>query len=171
MLFTFPSRYWFTIGLSGVFSLTGWCRLIHTGFLRSRATQDHRSRIYACFRVRGYHPLRLNFPDHSTNILYPLYCKSYNPTIAVTTVVWASPRSLATTCGITLVFFSSGYLDGSVPRVRLPICMIRISRPTPGWVVPFGYLRLKGYLHLTEAFRSLSRPSSPLRAKASTVCS
>ena len=40
VLFTFPSRYWFTIGLSGVFSLTGWSRLIHTGFLVSRATQD-----------------------------------------------------------------------------------------------------------------------------------
>ena len=40
MLFTFPSRYWFTIGLSGVFSLTGWSRRIHTGFLVSRATQD-----------------------------------------------------------------------------------------------------------------------------------
>jgi hypothetical protein len=43
-----------------------------------------------------------------------------------------------------------------------------ISRPAPGWVAPFGYLRIKGYLHLPEAFRSLSRPSSPLRAKAST---
>ena len=40
VLFTFPSRYWFTIGLSGVFSLTGWSRQIHTGFLVSRATQD-----------------------------------------------------------------------------------------------------------------------------------
>ena len=40
--FTFPSRYWFTIGLSGVFSLSGWCRQIQTGFLRSRPTQDTR---------------------------------------------------------------------------------------------------------------------------------
>nr|ADI17495.1 hypothetical protein [uncultured bacterium HF0130_06E03] len=37
------------------------------------------------------------------------------------------------------------------------------------WVAPFGNLRVKGYLHLTEAYRSLSRPSSPSRAKASTV--
>ena len=34
-------------------------------------------------------------------------------------MVWASPISLATTLGITLVFFSSGYLDVSVPRVPL----------------------------------------------------
>ena len=45
---------------------------------------------------------------------------SYNPNIAVTTLVWAIPRSLATTYGITIVFFSYGYLDVSVPRVRFP---------------------------------------------------
>ena len=43
--------------------------------------------------------------------------QSYNPGIAVTIPVWANPRSLATTCGITVVFFSCGYLDVSVHRV------------------------------------------------------
>ena len=38
------------------------------------------------------------------------------------------------------------------------------------WVVPFGDHRIKGYLRLPGAFRSLSRPSSPPRAKASTMC-
>ena len=33
--------------------------------------------------------------------------------------VWANPRSLAATDGITVVFSSSGYLDVSVPRVCL----------------------------------------------------
>ena len=37
------------------------------------------------------------------------------------------------------------------------------------WVAPFGNPRLKGYLHLIVAYRSLSRPSSPLRAKASAI--
>ena len=36
------------------------------------------------------------------------------------------------------------------------------------WVVPFGNSGVKGYLHLTRTYRSLSRPSSPPRAKAST---
>ena len=40
VLFTFPSRYWYTIGLTGVFSLAGWSRRIRAGFLVSRATQD-----------------------------------------------------------------------------------------------------------------------------------
>ena len=38
-------------------------------------------------------------------------------------------------------------------------------------IAPFGHLRVKGHLHLTAAFRSLSRPSSADIAKASTVCS
>ena len=37
--------------------------------------------------------------------------------------VWAPPRSLAATCGITFVFFSSGYLDVSVPLVCPPPAM------------------------------------------------
>ena len=37
------------------------------------------------------------------------------------------------------------------------------------WVSPFGYLRINGYLLLPAAFRSLSRPSSALSAKASTL--
>ena len=36
-------------------------------------------------------------------------------------------------------------------------------------VSPFRYLRINGYLLLPEAFRSLSRPSSALSAKASTL--
>jgi hypothetical protein len=42
---------------------------------------------------------------------------------AYTHVVWALPLSLAATQGITVVVFSSGYLDGSVPRVSLCIAM------------------------------------------------
>ena len=37
------------------------------------------------------------------------------------------------------------------------------------WVPPFGHLRIKAYLQLPEAFRSLSRPSSSSNAKASTI--
>ena len=40
VLFTFPSRYWFTIGHTGVFSLTRWFSLIHMGFHLPHATRD-----------------------------------------------------------------------------------------------------------------------------------
>ena len=48
--------------------------------------------------------------------------QSYNAPTAETVGVWALPLSIATTQGITIVFFSSGYLDVSVLRVSfLPI--------------------------------------------------
>ena len=48
ILFTFPSRYQFTIGLSVVFSLTRWCWQIPTRRLRPRGTQDTTSK-QICF--------------------------------------------------------------------------------------------------------------------------
>ena|GEM_PF-3977429 len=71
------------------------------------------------FRVRGYHPLRPAVPDRSASPLATSW-RPYYPVAAETAPVWAFPISLATTPGITLVFSSSGYLDVSVPRVRLP---------------------------------------------------
>ena len=57
VLFTFPSRYWFAIGLSGVFSLAGWAPPIHAEFLVLRATQDYtglRLRfVYRAFTFSG----------------------------------------------------------------------------------------------------------------------
>ena len=53
-------------------------------------------------------------------------------------VVWAIPVSLATTQGITIVFFSSPYLDVSVQEVG------SLSSDTSSMyqVVPFGNLRI-----------------------------
>ena len=58
VLFTFPSRYWSTIGLLVVFSLGGWCRPIQAGFLRSRPTQDPRPCLddFAYRTVTSYGP-------------------------------------------------------------------------------------------------------------------
>ena len=82
--------------------------------------------------------------------------------------VWPSPRSLATTSGISVDVFSSPYLDVSVQAV--PRVHLFDSMHTTGvllqWVSPFGNLRITGYLLLPEAYRSLSRPSSAPDAKA-----
>ena len=43
----------------------------------------------------------------------------HNPRLHCCNLVWPLPRSLATTYGITIVFYSCGYLDVSVPRVSL----------------------------------------------------
>ena len=67
-------------------------------------------------RLQGCHLLWPLFPERSSSTPGPV-CRSYNPGSAETLPVWAGPRSLATTWGITVVFSSSGYLDVSVPRV------------------------------------------------------
>lgn len=78
------------------------------------------------------------------------------------------PRSLATTSGISVDFSSSPYLDVSVqavPRVRL-FDSTHADRVLLCRVSPFGNLRVKAYVQLTAAYRSLSRPSSAPDAKA-----
>ncbi len=97
------------------------------------------------------------FMSSSVSIMW-----SYNPQLAVTNWVWALARSLATTCAITVVFSSSGYLDVSVPRVRFRLPAD--TMPSAWWVAPFGHLRIKPCLRVPVAFRSLPRPSSPPRA-------
>ena len=52
VLFTFPSRYWFTIGYVRVFSLTGWSSQIPAGFHVSRRTRDT-SRVFGLFAYRA----------------------------------------------------------------------------------------------------------------------
>jgi hypothetical protein len=85
--------------------------------------------------------------------------------------VWPLPFSLATTKEIEFSFFSSGYLDVSLPRVpsAKPIYSAAVTEHYLGRVPPFGYLRITAYLQLPEAFRSLSRPSSAISAMASTL--
>ena len=78
------------------------------------------------------------------------------------------PRSLATTYGISFDVSSSPYLDVSVqavPRVRL-FDSTHADRVLLCRVSPFGNLRVKAYVQLTAAYRSLSRPSSAPDAKA-----
>lgn len=82
---------------------------------------------------------------------------------------WAAPRSLVATYGISVDFFSSGYLDISVPRVRFAELCIHSAIPPKRWVSPFGHCRIKACCQLPDTFRRLPRPSSPLTAKASTV--
>ena len=70
-----------------------------------------------------------------------------------------------------VIFFSSGSLDVSVHRVPSVYLFIQytVTVRYHRRVSPFGYLWVKAYLQLTTAFRSLSRPSSALDAKAFTL--
>ena len=77
-------------------------------------------------------------------------------------------RSLATTSGISVDFSSSPYLDVSVqavPHVRL-FCSTHVDRVLLCRVSPFGNSGINAYVRLPQTYRSLSRPSSALDAKA-----
>ncbi len=69
MLFTFPSRYWSAIGLSVVFSLSGWSPKIQPGFLVSRPTQVPPLCVpdfaYGALTLSGpaFQPVPLSFPQ------------------------------------------------------------------------------------------------------------
>ena len=123
------------------------------------------SLIRLAFRLRGSHPLWPAFPCRSARLSYRYVSpqpQRINP------LVCPLPRSLATTSGISVDFFSSSYLDVSVqtvPRVHLFYSM-HADRVLLCRVSPFGNLRVKGCLRLTAAYRSLPRPSSAPDAKA-----
>ena len=84
--------------------------------------------------------------------------RPHNPGSTEVLLVWASPRSLAATDGITFVFFSSGYLDVSVPRVRLMwLCIYHTIPEHNLWrVSPFGHPRIKACLAAPRGFSQLT---------------
>ena len=106
-------------------------------------------------------------PSHVLLLTFSIPSAVRTPKVLLLSV-WPLPRSLATTCGISVDFSSSPYLDVSVqavPRVRL-FDSTHADRVLLCRVSPFGNLRVKAYVQLTAAYRSLSRPSSAPDAKA-----
>ena len=128
------------------------------------------------FRLQGYHLLWPAFPRGSTSVLI---CNSP----ALRRIDPATPPH-ASVLGFRLFPFRSPLLRESnflsLPRGTEmshfpPLASFRlcIQRMMTGHdsrrVSPFGHPRVEDCLRLTEAYRSLPRPSSPSRAKASTV--
>ena len=132
----------------------------------SRCTLD--PAVRSGFRVRGFHPLWLAFPKP--------FCYRHQINCAVRTPGCTHP-------GLGSAGFARRY-----SRYRCFFLFLRLLRcfSSPGsppyvmdwrmdtggllqWVSPFRYLRIYGYLLLPAAFRSLSRLSSALSAKASTL--
>ena len=158
MLFTFPSRYWYTIGLTGVFSLAGWARQIRAGLLVSRVTQDTTKLHSGSYTGLSPSMIELSRTFYS---LFEYYDVVLQPRKCIATPpVWALPRSLATTGGIISYFLFLEVLR-CFSSLRSPPNLCQDNSPSDYWVVPFGNPRIKGHLHLPQAYRSLSRPSSP----------
>ena len=86
-------------------------------------------------------------------------------------VVWANPRSLATTRGI--ISFPLGTKMFQFPRFLSPGLCVQPgdAAGSPQQVSLFGDPRIKACTRLPEDYRSVPRPSSAPSAKASTVSS
>src|SRR3954463_7394568 len=84
--------------------------------------------------------------------------------------VQALPISLATTLGISVDFFSCSYLDVSVRRVRFAYLCIQYAMTLAGGFPHSEICGSKRVCSLPAAYRKLLRPSSPVIAKASTMC-
>ena len=123
------------------------------------------------FRLRDDCPLWREVPLASANTQLGNCCRighdpDTSPTTpgwqrvsACTSWVWAIPRSLATTRGVSFDFFSSGYLDVSVLPVTSPHLCIQHG-VTPHYrrrVFPFGDPRVKD---CSASYRGLSQPST-----------
>ena len=72
------------------------------------------------FRIRDSHPLRSYVPVPFRYASVHLMIRPHNPRPGHPVRVWALPFSLAATLGISIDFFSSRYLDVSVPWVGSP---------------------------------------------------
>ena len=137
------------------------------------------------FRLRGYHPLWRPVPRPSAR---QVVCNSPDPPQRIqarpATPTWQRLRAITPDrFGLFRVrspllaeslLFS---LPGGTKMVHFPplaarsLCIQpRAERVLPSPVARFGDSRIKACLRLPETYRSLPRPSSPLCAKASTVC-
>src|SRR5215208_7194403 len=126
-------------------------------------------------RLRGCHPLWPIVPDRSTNMLIgnSLVLHQTGPTtppckhdglgyVRVRSPLLAESLLFSFPPGTEMVHFPG--LSSATLWIQ-----VEILRYYPERVAPFGHPRVKACLRLTEAFRSLPRPSSTPGAKAFTV--
>jgi hypothetical protein len=170
VLFTFPSRYWFTIGRQGVLSLRGWAPQIHTGFHVPRATWEHHSetgRLSPTGLLPSLAVLSCNLRLAAGFVTPSQSHRSANvgPTTPARKRRWA-----VTPCRFRLIPVRSPLLRESrllsLPRPtemfhfgRFPpqaLCVQTwVTGHDPGRVSPFGHLRITALL---AAPRSFSQP-------------
>ena len=104
--------------------------------------------------LTGLSPSMVGFP---TPFRYTslIACAVRTPTVLLP-LVWPLPRSLATTSGISVDFFSSPYLDVSVQAVTLiNLCIqFMMIRHDSNRIAPFGNPRIDAHLRLPVAYRS-----------------
>ena len=87
--------------------------------------------------------------------------RSYNTALALPQQRFGLFPVRSPLLGESLVYFLFLQVLRCFSSLRSPLDISPNDSPSDCRVVPFGNLRINGYLHLPEAYRSLSRPSSP----------
>ena len=168
VLFTVPSRYWFTIGRRGCLALGGgpprfppnptwWAVLTRPGHPAPPAV------AYGTLTLSG-DPFQRSSADGDSSGARPLpgspprpsYPRPASAAACATGRVWALPLSLAATRG--LLSLPRGTEMFQFPR--FPPSDSRRTAPglAPGQVAPFGYPRITGCQRLPGAFRRVATP-------------
>ena len=134
VLFSFRSPYYCAIGLGTYLALEVDDPQLPARIL-TRGTQDTspRSRgayAYGAFTLCGTAFQRTSASPHDIG---QGPATPHPPHLAAGCSVWAMPRSVAPTDGISFDFFSCGYSDASFPRVPAPY-----GAPPKGQDCPFG---------------------------------
>ena len=171
VLFHSPTRRSFHLSLTvlvhyrscTVFSLTRWCWQIHTGFLRSRATQGSLAGPFVLL-LQGFHLLWRAFQTTSNSTSGPV-CRPYNP---------ESPKRFGLGCSP----FARHYLGNhycflflrvlrcfsSPGALHIPMYSVYDDWSSTSRVSPFGNHRIKACLQLPmliAAYHVLHRPYMP----------
>jgi hypothetical protein len=145
VLFTFPSRYWFTIAHSRVFSLTGWFRQIPAEFLVLRGTQDipHAASNfdYRAFTFSGWrsHTILL-FSAVASWVLQPQWQYHWFRLFPFRSPLLRKSRLFSFPPGTKMFQFSG-------------LASFRMTRHDSRRVAPFGHPRINGFFPLPVAFR------------------
>ena len=120
------------------------------------------------FRIRGFHPLCRCLPMQlllKSSIDYTVRTPEGKPP-GLGSSAFARRYLRNHFCFLFLRLLRCFSSPGSL---RIPMDSVYGDRSLSCRVAPFRYLRVKAYLQLTAAFRSLSRLSSALSAKASAL--
>ena len=166
VLFTFPSRYYSSIGHYVVFSLGRWSSRLPTGFLVSGRTPDSAKPILS-FDYKAF--TSFGVPFQVLRLLFNVLRRGPYPDLIKLNRFGLFPFR-SPLLGKSLFYFLFLRVLRCFSSPGSPPYTMCLYMDTIIWCVPtFGYLRIKAYLRLPVAFRSLSRPSSAHSAKASSL--
>lgn len=177
VLFTFPSRYSYAIGQTGILRLTRRSGRIHTGFHESRATRETPSMVHA-HTATGPSPSPARYPTRFASRMhlspqptasaigqaFPRH-HARNPRRVSTHARFSHhPLSLATTHGVSSPAGTEMFHFPAYPPRKT-----RCQPMTAGGLPHSDTLGSKPCRRLPQDYRGPTRPSSVLSAKASTI--